>query len=326
MSSSLDEKKFINFSIAEIKSFVERHGPDEKIINDLSSDSRAGVRALAQKLRNRKSKAEQLMQKETEMFAIEKQLLSEGKKIIAGVDEVGRGPLAGPVVSAAVVLPEEVDLPALDDSKKLTPKKLEELFGKITAQAVAWGIGMVDNDEIDEIGILPAAMKSMRIAIENLKLFPDIAIVDGNQSPKFNCKERLIVNGDGRCRSIAAASIVAKVTRDRIMIEMDGMFPGYGFASHKGYGAKAHVDAIIKLGPCDIHRFSFKIVPAKSPAGTQSAILKKRLLNAPTKEAFDRAAKSIARIRNTLHESDIEALREIYRMGKKRFRRLNDER
>ena len=316
MSSPLDEKKFINFSIAEIKSFVERHGPDENIIKDLSSDSRAGVRALAQKLQNRKRKAEQLMQKEAEMFAIEKQLITEGKKVIAGVDEAGRGPLAGPVVSAAVVLPEKVNLPDLDDSKKLTAKKREELFELITSQAIAWNIGMVDNDEIDEIGILSAAMKSMRIAIENLKLIPDIAIVDGNQSPKLNCEERLIVNGDARCRSIAAASIIAKVTRDRIMIEMDSMFPGYDFASHKGYGAKAHVDAIIKLGPCDIHRFSFKIVPAKSPAGTQSAILKKRLLNAPTKEAFDRAAKSIVRIRNTLHESDIEALREIYRMGK----------
>ena len=321
MSSSLDEKKFINFSIAEIKSFVERHGPDEKIINDLSSDTRAGVRALAQRLRNRKSKAEQLMQKEAEMFAIEKQLIAEGKQVIAGVDEAGRGPLAGPVVSAAVVLPEKVNLPNLDDSKKLTAKKREELFELITSQAVAWSIGMVDNDEIDDNGD-----NLIDQLDENLKLIPDIAIVDGNQSPKLNCEERLIVNGDARCRSIAAASIIAKVTRDRIMIEMDSMFPGYGFARHKGYGAKAHVDAIRRLGPCDIHRFSFKIVPVQSPVGTQSAVLKKRLLNAPTREAFDRAAKVIARIRNTLHESDIEALREIYRAGRERFRRLNDER
>ena len=118
------------------------------------------------------------MQKEAEMFAIEKQLIAEGKKVIAGVDEAGRGPLAGPVVSAAVVLPEKVNLPDLDDSKKLTAKKREELFELITSQAVAWSIGMVDNDEIDEINILSAAMKSMRIAIENLKLIPDIALVD----------------------------------------------------------------------------------------------------------------------------------------------------
>lgn len=319
MPPYLDEKQFINYSISEIKSFIERLDPDENIIKDLLSDHRAGVRALAQRLQNRKRRAEQLRLKHERMLSIEKDLHTGGIKLIAGIDEAGRGPLAGPVVAACVILPEKPGLEGLDDSKKMTPKSRDEMFGRIIKVAEAFGIGMADNDEIDEIGILEAAMTAMRRAVENMKTTPDIALIDGNKTPGLNCRERAIINGDALSLSIAAASVIAKVTRDRIMIKMDGIFPGYGFAQHKGYGSKAHVKAICDLGPCYIHRFSFKIVPASAPVGTSSAILKKRLFNAPSREAFNRVASAIARIRHTLHESDIEALREVYKACKSRF-------
>jgi len=319
MPPSLDEKQFINYSISEIKSFIERYNYDENIIKDLLSDHRTGVRALAKKLQNRKRRSEQLRLKHDKMLAIEKNLHTEGITTIAGIDEAGRGPLAGPVVAACVILPENPCLEGLDDSKKMTPKSRDEMFGRIIEVAEAWGIGMADNDEIDEIGILEAAMTAMRRAVENIKKTPDIALIDGNKTPGLNCRERAIINGDALSLSIAAASVIAKVTRDRIMIEMDGMFPGYGFARHKGYGSSAHVNAICELGPCYIHRLSFKIVPASAPKGTSSAILKKRLINAQTREAFDRAASGIARIRHILHESDIEALRKTYKVCKSRF-------
>lgn len=319
MPSFPDKKQLANLSISKINALIILTEPDDTIIALLSSDHRAGVRALARKLENRMRYAEKLRIKQEEMFAIEKKLITEGKKRIAGVDEAGRGPLAGPVVAAAVILPEEANIPGIDDSKKLTAKKREVLYKLISLQAKAWGIGMVDNEEIDDIGILKASMKAMRGAVANMKMTPEIVLVDGNHSPGVDCEERLIVNGDAHCRSIAAASIIAKVTRDRIMVEMDGMFPGYGFKKHKGYGTEEHVEALRKLGPCTIHRFSFKIVPAEAPAGTTSAVLKKRLRNAPTQKALDSAAAGIAHIRNYLSESDIEVLRDIYKSCKRRL-------
>ncbi|MBT4485120.1 MAG: ribonuclease HII [Candidatus Latescibacteria bacterium] len=309
-------KNFENISklsISGIKTFVEETGPDDSLIEILSNDPRAGVRALAKKLERLIHRNELLRLKQEEMSAIENNLRAEGKKIIAGIDEAGRGPLAGPVVAASVILPEDVSFEGLDDSKKMTAARREDMFERITSLATAWGIGMIDNEEIDNIGILNAAMKAMRIAVNNMKMNPDIAIVDGNRSPDLECEERLIVNGDGRCRSIAAASVIAKVSRDRIMVVMDEIFPGYGFARHKGYGSHTHVKAISELGPCDIHRFSFKLVPKTAPPGTVAAVLKKRLLNAYNRQAFDRAAAGIARIRENLYESDIEALRDVYR-------------
>jgi len=320
MDSFSDKAQLAVLSISKIKSLINSVDPDENIIELLLSDHRAGAHTLAQKLKNRKNRKEHLRLKHEEMLTLEKKLRAGGIKTIAGVDEAGRGPLAGPVVAASVILPENPGLLGLDDSKKMTPKKREEMFERITKTAVTWGIGMSDNDEIDEIGILEATMRAMRQAVKNMKKIPDIVIIDGNKTPGLNCRERAVVNGDAISLSIAAASVIAKVTRDRIMIEMDSMFPGYGFSRHKGYGARMHAEAIRKLGPCDIHRFSFKLVPSSAPVGTCSEILKKRLLNAPTKEMLDRAAAGIGRVRNNLHESDIEALREIYRSCKTRFR------
>ncbi|MFC1651048.1 ribonuclease HII [Candidatus Latescibacterota bacterium] len=322
MESFPDTIQLAGLSISKIKSLIDSDcadTADEKIIELLMADNRVGVQALARKLENRNIRKQNLLRKLEDMLKLENKIQAEGMKTLAGVDEAGRGPLAGPVVSASVILPENPELSGLDDSKKMTPKSREEMYARITKSAVAWGIGMSENDEIDEIGILEATMKSMRRAVKNMGKTPDIVLIDGNKTPGLDCKERAVVGGDSISLSIAAASVIAKVTRDRIMIEMDRVFPGYGFAQHKGYGASSHSDALSKLGPCDIHRFSFRLVPSCSPPGTCSVILKKRLKNAPTIKMLERAATGIARVKGSLHKSDIEELRKMYKVCKKRF-------
>ena len=176
---------------------------------------------------------------------------------ICGVDEAGRGPLAGDVYAAAVILPEEYDLPGLDDSKKLTAKARERLYESIKAQAVAWAVGIATVDEIAEINILRAALLAMKRAVEALPVPAAFALIDGNQRPPLSIPCETLVHGDARCASIAAASILAKVSRDRAMVALDEQYPGYGFAQHKGYGTRAHYEALEQLGPCFVHRLSF---------------------------------------------------------------------
>jgi ribonuclease HII len=188
----------------------------------------------------------------------EKRAREQGFSIIAGVDEAGRGPLAGPVVSAAVILPERVCLEHLDDSKRLSPARREQLFEAIYEQAISVGIGLVDPPEIDRINILQAALLSMAIAITNLRPTPEYLLVDGTFPVKSTLPQKPVKHGDRRSSSIAAASIVAKVTRDRLMRLYDDEFPGFGFAKHKGYGTKAHRAAIRTLGYCPIHRKTFR--------------------------------------------------------------------
>lgn len=319
MTLSPDKEYLAGLSISRIREITDSAEPGEELLALLEQDSRAGVRALASRVRNCQAREASLRARQEELLAIERKLSAAGKKGIAGVDEAGRGPLAGPVVAAAVILPEDLIFPGLDDSKKVSAHRREELFERITGKAVAWGIGMADNDEIDEIGILAAAMKAMRNAVGTMKVEPDIVLVDGNQSPKLACEEMLVVNGDARCRCIAAASIIAKVTRDRIMVEMDRLFPGYGFARHKGYGASRHVAALREKGPCTIHRFSFKIVPQAAPPGTATSVLRERLSRAPTREALERISRGIARIRDNLAASDLEELRACYKRCVRRF-------
>lgn len=176
---------------------------------------------------------------------------------IAGIDEAGRGPLAGPVVAAAVILGEDTFLPYLNDSKKVTEKRRELLFDEIKQTAIAYGIGIVSNTLIDEINILQATYTAMREAIGSLEKTPDILLVDALHIPETDIKQVGIVKGDTKSVNIAAASILAKVTRDRIMREYDKIYPEYGFASNKGYGTKAHIKALKEIGPCDIHRRTF---------------------------------------------------------------------
>jgi len=179
--------------------------------------------------------------------------------IIAGVDEAGRGPLAGPVMAAAVILSPTDMIPGLRDSKKLTEKKREMLFDLIYARALAVGVGRAEVEEIDQINILQASLLAMKRAVENLKISPELALIDGNVCPKLLCKTQAIVRGDQTEPAISAASIIAKVTRDREMRQWDLQFPEYGFAQHKGYGTQMHRDALQKHGPSVIHRRSFLI-------------------------------------------------------------------
>lgn len=192
------------------------------------------------------------------MWSFEKKQYKEGYCYIAGVDEAGRGPLAGPVVSAAVILPESFDVPGVTDSKKIPPKKRAVLYKEIYKNAVSIGIGIVEHVEIDRINILQASLHSMLIAVDNLKKVPDYLLIDGKFPIKSKIPQSTIIKGDSLSISIAAASIIAKVTRDTIMEQYDLEYPQYGFAKHKGYPTKAHREAILKYGACFIHRRSFK--------------------------------------------------------------------
>ncbi len=192
-----------------------------------------------------------------EMKSFEREFWSKGIKYIAGVDEVGRGPLAGPVVTAAVILPEDFDVLGVDDSKKLSAKKRDELYDLIMEHAIAVSIGRREPSVIDEINILNATKEAMVDAVMGLSVKAEHVLIDAVKLDALRIPQTSIIKGDAKSVSIAAASIIAKVTRDREMVEMDAIYPGYAFASNKGYGTKAHYEGLAKLGPCPIHRRSF---------------------------------------------------------------------
>ena len=191
------------------------------------------------------------------MWEIEDGFYADGIKVICGVDEAGRGPLAGPVCAAAVILPAHLEIPGLTDSKKLTDKKRRELFPVIKEQAIAYGIGFASEKEIDEINILQATFLAMKRALAQLEGKADVALIDGNRETDFGIPVQTVVKGDSRSANIAAASVLAKVTRDDIMEAMAEEYPQYGFEIHKGYGTKAHYAALTAHGPSPIHRMSF---------------------------------------------------------------------
>ena len=193
----------------------------------------------------------------SELWNYEHRCYDEGFQIVCGVDEAGRGPLAGPVCAAAVILPRDLEIEGLNDSKKLSDKRRRALFEEITAQAVAYGIAFATEQEIDEINILQATFLAMRWAMEQLSVRPDIALIDGNRETDFGLPVRTIVKGDSLSANIAAASILAKVTRDDFMLEQAKRYPEYGFDVHKGYGTRAHYAALREYGPCPIHRRTF---------------------------------------------------------------------
>lgn len=190
-------------------------------------------------------------------YEFEKQAVKDGYKVVCGIDEAGRGPLCGPVCAAAVVLPLDFEIEGINDSKKLSEKKREKLYDVITENAVAYSVSMVDAKTVDEINILQATFLAMRNAVNGLSVKPDLALIDGNQKPHLEIEERTVVKGDAKSVSIAAASILAKVTRDRYMIELDKKYPEYCFSKHKGYGTKLHYEMIEKYGICPEHRKSF---------------------------------------------------------------------
>ena len=194
---------------------------------------------------------------EYNMWEFEQKYYAQGMQLVCGVDEAGRGPLAGPVCAAAVILPANLEIPGLNDSKKLTDKKRRDLFPVIQEKAIAYGIAMADHAEVDEINILQATFLAMERALHQLSVRPEIALIDGNREKDFGLPVETIVHGDSRSASIAAASVLAKVTRDDYMLQMAEVYPGYGFEVHKGYGTKAHYAALESLGPSPIHRMTF---------------------------------------------------------------------
>ena len=193
----------------------------------------------------------------SELWNYEHICYDEGYEVVCGVDEAGRGPLAGPVCAAAVILPRDLEIEGLNDSKKLSDKRRRVLFDQITAQALAYGIAFASEQEIDEINILQATFLAMRRAMEQLSLKPAIALIDGNRETDFGLPVRTIVKGDSLSANIAAASILAKVTRDDFMLKQAELYPQYGFDVHKGYGTRAHYEALRRYGPCPIHRKTF---------------------------------------------------------------------
>ena len=193
----------------------------------------------------------------TDMWIIENEYFSKGVDIICGVDEAGRGPLAGPVCAAAVILPANLELPGLADSKKLTDKRRRELFPMIKEKAIAYGIGFASEQEIDEINILQATFLAMERALAQLNVRPDLALIDGNREKDFGIPVKTVVKGDSLSANIAAASILAKVSRDDVMMALAEKYPQYGFEIHKGYGTKAHYEALRAYGASPVHRSTF---------------------------------------------------------------------
>lgn len=256
---SMDELKedLAPKKIALIKLEFMQAKEDElpELLEKYSTDERSGVITICNQYRNKTLS----LQKELERLAVMKQYENEycDYQYICGIDEVGRGPLAGPVIASAVILPKDCNILYINDSKQLTEKKREELYDEIISKAIAFSIGSVPPDEIDEMNILQATYEAMRKAINNLKVQPDILLNDAVTIPGVDIKQVPIIKGDAKSVSIAAASIVAKVTRDRLMVAYDKIFPGYDFASNKGYGSAKHIETIKELGLTPIHRRSF---------------------------------------------------------------------
>lgn len=244
-------------SIAQIRAEFENAQESEwsSLSEKYETDERAGVRSVIQKYQ----KKEQSLRKERERLIEMRKYEEQYKdcKFICGIDEAGRGPLAGPVVAGAVILPADCEILFLNDSKKLSAAKREELYDEIMEKAVAVGVGMASPARIDEINILQATYEAMRTAVSELGVEPDILLNDAVTIPEITIPQVPIIKGDAKSVSIAAASIIAKVTRDRLMVQYEEVLPGYGFAKHKGYGSKEHIEAIRRLGPTPIHRRTF---------------------------------------------------------------------
>ena len=244
-------------SISEIKKEFENSDENswEKLCGFYEQDSRIGVQNLAARYRKKQAALVQERERLKQMHFYEEKYSQY--RCICGIDEAGRGPLAGPVYAAAVILPNDIIIKGINDSKKLSEKKREELFEKITEKAIAYNIFSVDEKRIDEINILNATYEAMNGAVNGLSTAPDFVLIDGNRISGMEIPHETVVKGDSKSISIAAASILAKVSRDRFICQMAEKYPEYGFEKHKGYGTKAHNEAILKYGPCPIHRRTF---------------------------------------------------------------------
>ena len=250
------KSKLTSINSMQIMEYKEKTEALSGFLAEYSSDERTGVQNLIKQADKTKASLEKELQRVEEMMYFERKY-EDDYSYICGVDEVGRGPLAGPIVTAAVILPKGLVIPYLNDSKQVPEKRREELYDIIISNAVAYAIGMRTAEYIDDKGISDADMSSMRDSVMGLSPAPDLILVDAFKIPGIDIKQVGIVKGDAKSVSIAAASIVAKVTRDRMMDEYDAKYPEYGFKSNKGYGSAKHLEAIQTVGPCEIHRKSF---------------------------------------------------------------------
>ncbi|MDY2628631.1 MAG: ribonuclease HII [Lachnospiraceae bacterium] len=244
-------------SLKDIKEYMQTIPMDrwEQELPRFEEDSRQGVQKFAASCRKKLQKLWQEQDRIHRMQSFEQELANGA--FFAGIDEAGRGPLAGPVVAAAVIMPENSPILYVNDSKKLSASRRAELFDQIVDTAVSVGVGMASPGRIDEINILQATYEAMREAVSRLEPAPQFLINDAVLIPGLSVSQKAVVKGDAKCYSIAAASIIAKVTRDRMMEQYDSLYPEYGFAAHKGYGSAAHIEALKEYGPCPIHRHSF---------------------------------------------------------------------
>ncbi|QIL46571.1 ribonuclease HII [Vagococcus coleopterorum] len=244
-----------------IKAIKERltliEDAQDSFILELKKDERKAVQQALSSWEKKQEKALKLKERAYELLAYERQFLAQGYQLIAGIDEVGRGPLAGPVVSAAVILPPGLELPGVDDSKKLSEKRRGELVSLIEEHALAIGVGVMDEAVIDEVNIYQATKLAMVQAVQNLKIQPDFLLIDAMPLPEAGIPFESIIKGDAKSTSIGAASIIAKEIRDQMMKDYDQQYPGYDFASNAGYGTKKHLDGLEKLGITPIHRKTF---------------------------------------------------------------------
>lgn len=256
-TTEIREKTQMTESVTEIREKIQAATIEELpvLFIQYEQDERAGVRAAVEKGKKRLTSYEREVARSEALERYEREYAVY--EHICGIDEAGRGPLAGPVVAGAVILPKDCDILYINDSKKLSEKKREELYDIIMERAVAVGIGYSTPERIDEINILQATYEAMREAIGKLEVRPDLLLNDAVTIPQVSIRQVPIIKGDAKSISIGAASIVAKVTRDRLMVQYDEVYPEYGFASNKGYGAQAHIEALKMYGPCPIHRRSF---------------------------------------------------------------------
>ena len=287
----------------------------------LEKDRRVGVRRLVVERRRRDAREQAESQRRERLMHFERNLWAQGVRRVAGVDEAGRGCLAGPVVAAAVVLSPDCVIARVDDSKKLSRIQREALYEEIAAKALAMGIGQVEAAEIDKLNILQASLKAMRLALENLRPPPDQVLIDGHLPARSPYPEQAIIEGDARSLSIAAASIVAKVHRDRLMCECDARYPEYGFAAHKGYGSAAHLAALDAHGPCPLHRRSFGPVAARiaDPRSELFLSFAEGIYDCANFAELERLGQLVKEAADELTANELSALRGAYREQRDRL-------
>ena len=292
----------------------------EEFLEALLNDPRKQVRGIGQALMRKQELEAEELEEQQRMLELERSYHARGLVRVAGVDEVGRGPLAGPVVAAAVIFSPEAEYPRARDSKKLSPEKREELFEQIHKSALAVSVGRVEHGEIDRINIYNASLLAMYRAVEDLRVKPDAVLVDGMMVLRLDQEipQEALVSGDCRCLSIAAASIVAKVTRDRLMCDYDRAYPGYGFARHKGYPTTDHFKALKVLGPCPIHRKSFAAVASCGDfSSLEWSKYYQTLSRAACLEELELVAVDIRSVRSLMTQAELASLRALYRRKKK---------